>query len=264
MATQRRTRRPTGKASWPMLLLAGREKCGKTYTAAQFSGSDLVGATYFIEIGEGSADPYAGIPGADFLLVEHDGSWADILAAVEWVVEQPPAGGLPSCLIIDSMTELWGLLGDEQDSIAAKRGKSTITMDQWNSAKKRWRKVIDAARKMRGPVIMTARYNEVSVIEAGKPTERKQWKVDAEKNLAYEVDGIITWQEARQPWVQGIRTVAFDVPKGGFAPKDPPNFRLDDFFRALKIDGAERRYIARAEDPDAHTPAPDAIMEEAE
>ena len=51
--TTRRTRKPTGKASWPLVLLAGREKCGKSYTASKLSASDLIDRTLYIEIGEG-------------------------------------------------------------------------------------------------------------------------------------------------------------------------------------------------------------------
>lgn len=245
-----KTRKPTGKASWPLVLLAGREKCGKSFTASKFSGSDLVDRTFYIEIGEGSADQYGAIPGARYEIVEHDGSWSDILRAVEDAVAEP-THGKPHALILDSMTELWGLLSDEQESIARKRGKDTVTMDQWNAAKKRWRKVIDAARRNRGPVIFTARYNEVTVMRGGKPTTDKEWKIDAEKNLAYEVDAIITWKAMREPYINGVRTVAFDVPAGGFAPKDPANFDLDKFFRSLNIEGTGRVYIPRKEDPEA-------------
>lgn len=258
----RRTRKPTGKASWPLVLLAGREKCGKSFTASKFSGSDLIDRTFYIEIGEGSADQYGAIPGARYEIVEHDGSWADILAAVEWATEQPTPNGKPHAIVLDSMTELWGLLADEQESVAKARKKDTITVDQWNAAKKRWRKVIDAARKNKGPAIFTARYNEVTVMRNGKPTSEKEWKVDAEKNLAYEVDAIITWKQPREAFVNGIRTVKFDVPAGGFSPKDPANFELDKFFRSLDIDGADRVYIPRKEDPDAYTPAPDAVTED--
>ena len=245
-----KTRKPTGKASWPLVLLAGREKCGKSYTASKFSASDLIDRTFYIEIGEGTADQYGAIKGARYEIVEHDGSFAGILQAIEDAVAVP-IDGKPHALVIDSVSELWGLLSDEQESIARKRGKDTITMDQWNVAKKRWRQIIDAARKNRGPVIFTARYNEVTVIRNGKPTTEKEWKVDAEKNLAYEVDAIITWTKPREPFINGVRTVAFDVPQGGFAPKDPANFDLDKFFRSLNIEGGQRIYIPRKEDPNA-------------
>ena len=98
-------------------------------------------------------------------------------------------------------------------------------------------------------------------MKGGKPTTDKEWKVDAEKNLAYEVDAIITWKAPREPHIDGVRTVAFDVPAGGFSPRDPANFDLDKFFRSLNIDGAGRVYIPRNEDENAYNPAPEALID---
>jgi len=245
-----------------MILLAGVEKSGKTYACAAFSASDLVDRTFYIEVGEGTADQYGALPGARFEMVEHDGSWAGILAACEAAVSEPVTGK-PHAIILDSASELWGLLSDEQASIAVKRGKDTITMDQWNAAKKRWRKVIDTLRRNRGPVFITARYEQVTVMKNGKPTTDKVWKVRAEKDLGFEVDGIITMTEPRKPFIAGVRTIAFNVPAGGFAPKDPEHFDLDQFLRKLNIDDtAERVYIPRKEDPDAYRPSPDAVADD--
>lgn len=255
-----RTRKPTGKAPWPMLLLAGVEKSGKSYAAAAFSASDLIDRTLYIEVGEGAADQYGAIPGARYEIVEHDGSWAGILAACEAAVSEPAPNGRPHAIVVDSMTELWGLLCDEQQSIATKRGKGTVTMDQWNAAKKRWRKIIDTLRSHKGPVILTARMDLVTVMDAhGKPTTEKQWKVRAEKDLPFEVDGIIELKEARKPVVTGVRTVAFEVPAEGITPRNQAAFDLDGFIRSLNIDGAERIHIPRKEDPDAYQPAPEAL-----
>jgi len=265
-----KTRKPTGKASWPMILLAGVEKSGKTYACAAFSKSDLVDRTFYIEVGEGTADQYGALPGARFEMVEHDGSWKSILEACEAAVSEPITDK-PHAIILDSASELWGLLCNEQESIAATRGKETITMDQWGTAKKRWRKVIDTLRRNKGPVFITARYELVTVVEGGKPKTVdgtrngipvKAWKVRAEKDLGFEVDGIITMTEPRKPYIAGIRTIAFNVPAGGFAPKDPEHFDLDGFLRGLKIDGAERNYIPRKEDPDAYQPAAGAVTAE--
>ena len=246
-----RTRKPTGKAPWPMLLIAGVQKSGKSYACAAFSASDLIDRTFYIEVGEGSADQYGALPGARYEIVEHDGSYAGILAACESAVAEP-ARGRPHAIVLDSASELWGLLSDEQQSIASKRGKGTITMDQWNAAKKRWRKIIDTLRAHTGPVILTARYDEVTVMKDGKPTTDKAWKVRAEKDLPYEVDGVIELREPRRPVVTGVRTVAFNVPAGGIVPKDQAGFNLDGFLRSLNIDGGSRVYIPRKEDPDAY------------
>ena len=95
------------------------------------------------------------------------------------------------------------------------------------------------------------RYDEVTVMRQGKPTTEKTWKVRAEKDLPFEVDGIIELREARKPVVTGVRTIAFNVPAGGIVPRDQAAFDLDGFLRSLNIDGGDRVYIARKEDPDA-------------
>lgn len=260
--TRLKTRRPTGLAPWPMILLAGVEKSGKSYACAAFSASDLIDRTLYIEVGEGAADQYGAIPGARYEIVEHDGSYPGILEAVEAAVAEPD-NGRPNAIVIDSMTELWGLLCDEQQTIASKRGKGVITMDQWNAAKKRWRKIIDVLRGAKGPVLLTARYEQVTVMRDGKPTAEKEWKVRAEKDLGFEVDGVITMTEPRRPFVAGMRTVAFNMPPGGMAPKNPAEFNLDAFFRSLNIDGGARTHIPRKEDPDAYgAPPADAITDD--
>lgn len=256
-----KTRKPTGKPSWPLLLLAGGEKCGKSYAAAALSASDLIDRTLWLEIGEGSADQYGALPGARYEIVEHDGSYKSMLTAAEAMVVEPrrhPHRDRPHAIVVDSMTELWDLLCSEQQAIADKRGKNTITMDQWNVAKKRWRAFVDVLRRHRGPVIMTARYEQVTVMDAkGQPTPLKEWKVRAEKNLAFEVDGTIEIPTPRRYFLNGMRSLVFQVPPGGHMPL-PEDFTLDMFLRKLGIDGneGERTYVAPVEDLTADDPDP--------
>src|SRR5690606_14747062 len=80
------TRKPSGLPSWPILLLAGREKAGKSWAAVSASASPLVGRTLYIGIGEDDPDEYSIIPGADFEIVVHDGTFPGILAAVRAAV----------------------------------------------------------------------------------------------------------------------------------------------------------------------------------
>lgn len=244
-----KTRKPTGKPSWPILLMAGGEKCGKSYAAAALSASDLIDRTFWIEVGEGSADLYGAMPGARYEIVEHDGSFPSMLAVAEAVVAQP-SNGKPHAIVVDSMTELWDLLGNEQATIAKRRNKDTITMDQWNAAKRRWRQFFDVIRRHDGPVILTARYEQVTVMEGGKPTTQKEWKVRAEKNLAFEVDGTIEIPKPRQFYLNGMRSLAMSVPVGGHMPL-PEDFTLDAFLRKLGLGPettAPRAYVAPTED----------------
>lgn len=257
-----RTRKPTGKPSWPVLLLAGGEKCGKSYAAAALSASDLIDRTLWLEIGEGSADQYGAMPGARYEIVEHDGSYPSILDAARAMVAVK-AGRKPHAIVVDSMTELWDLLCSEQQAIADRRNKRTITMDQWNAAKKRWRAFVDVLRTHHGPVILTARFEQVTVMDAnGQPTPAKEWKVRAEKNLAFEVDGTIEIPRPRQYYLNGMRSLLMSVPVGGHQPL--PDFTLDKFLRDLGIAGnaGARSYTAPKEDPAAYIePAPVSVEE---
>lgn len=239
------TRKPTGLPSWPILLLAGGEKCGKSYAAAALSASDLIDRTFWIEIGEGSADQYGALPGARYEIVAHDGTYPSMLEAAKAAVAEARKTK-PHALVVDSMTNLWDLLVREQEAIAIGRGKKVVTMDQWNTAKKRWRDFFDVLRTHDGPVIVTARYEQVTVMDAaGQPTKEKEWKVRAEKNLGFEADGIIQIPKPREFYVAGMRTLKFEVPIGGSLAL-PPTFTLDWFLRELGIAGNEgkREYTA--------------------
>lgn len=251
MAPKLVTRKPTGKPSWPILLLAGGEKCGKSYAAAALSSSSLVDRTLWMEIGEGSADQYGALPGARYEIVKHDGTYDSMLKAARAMVAEPRRGAKPHVLVVDSLTELWDLLSNEQAAIAKKRNKTVITIDQWNVAKKKWRTFFDALRVHNGPVILTARFELVTVMDAdGKPTKEKEWKVRAEKNTGYEVDGIIQIPKPREFYVAGMRTLKFEVPVGGNLAL-PEGFTLDWFLRELGIEGNEgaREYVAPTIDP---------------
>jgi hypothetical protein len=231
-----------------MLLLAGGEKAGKSYACAAFSSSQMIERTLWIEIGEGSADPYGAIPGARYEIVDHDGSYKGILQATRDAVAEP-SGSKPNAIVVDSATELWDLLCSEQQGVAMKRGKETITMDQWNVAKKRWREWLDVLRGHKGPVLITARFEQVTVVKAGKPTDEKTWKVRAEKNLGFEVDGIIEVPAPREFYLSGMRSLKFPTPPGGHLRLDPKEgFSLDWFLAQLDIRGGERSYIPLRED----------------
>lgn len=253
-----KTRKPTGKPPWPMLLLAGAEKCGKSYSAAEMSRSDLIGRTIWFEVGEGAADQYGALPGARYEIAEYDGSFQQLLAGIQEAVTLPIVNGRPNAIVIDSMTEVWELLCNEQQHAANVRRKAapgtdaTITMDQWNVAKRRWRRIIDALRLNPGPVILTARFEQVTVMDkTGKPTADKEWKIRAEKNLPFEVDGIVEIPKPRTHYLNGMRSVLINVPVGGHMPM--PDFSLDKLFRDLGLDqgNSERSYTAPKIDPNA-------------
>lgn len=244
---ERRTRKPTGKPPWPMILLAGGEKSGKSWAAAEFSASDLVGNTYYIEVGEHYADEYGAIPGVRYEIVPHDGTYRDIKAAVQWAVAQPRIDGKPNCVIFDSATLLWDMLSDEAQRTANRRWRKKnpsapepdeevqVTMDLWNIAKGRFADVMRELYQYDGPTIVTARLEQVAVVGAGgKPTNEKAWKVRAEKNLPFEVDAVIQAREPRRFIATGLRSTRFRLEPG--EQMAMPGFTLDAFLRKLGHD----------------------------
>lgn len=227
------TRKPSGHASWPITLLAGVEKSGKTYAAAEASGSDLIGSTFWIGVGEDDPDEYGAIPGADFDIVLHDGTYRGILAAVTDAVAQPKTDGRPNLIVLDSGGRVWALLSDQAQATANERAKrknrnvgddgAQITMDLWNTAKQRWGHILDTLRSHDGPVVITARLDQVAVMDDnGQPTKDKHWKVQAEKNLPFEVGVIVELRAFGEAYLTGVRSLRFK-------PKPNEYVRLDDF-----------------------------------
>lgn len=220
------TRQPTGLPAWPIGLLAGVEKSGKSWKAAQASASDMVHRTFWIGVGEDDPDEYGILPGVRFEIVQHDGTYRGILNAILGAAAQPPGpNGEPNLIVLDSITRLWTLLVDNiqetANERARKRGREIPddgirpSMDLWNIAKDRWGHVIDALRAHQGPSLVTSRLELVTVMENGEPTRDKWWKVLAEKNLPNEV-GFIVQMRACYPehddHLAGVRSARYTHP----------------------------------------------------
>jgi hypothetical protein len=254
------TRRPTGKPPHPLMLIAGVEKAGKSYSAALLSASDLVDRTFYIELGEGAADQYGAIPGVRYEIVPHDGSYEDIARVILAATQQPRENGKPHAIIVDSVTELWDMIGDEQQMKANQRAiaraieqkkpeptdEAQITMDLWNVAKRKWRRIIDMLRVYDGPVALLARMELVTVMQNGKPTTDREWKIRAEKNLPFECDLIVKMYAPQAAKLSGVRSTRLQVPPGAELPL--PSFTIDGLLRRMGLDGtvatAPRSYIA--------------------
>ncbi|PRQ11763.1 hypothetical protein C1Y63_04965 [Corynebacterium sp. 13CS0277] len=220
----RTVRKPTGQVHWPIILLAGIEGSGKTWAAAQATGGKNVGDAYFIEVGESSADEYAAVPGANYSIVEHDGSFDDILAATEWAAAQPAPEGRYNMLIIDSVTEVWTLLSDEAQHMANRRrykgrgstGDAQITMDLWNTAKARIIQLWQACRKFPGPVIVTARLENVTIVSSdGKPTGEREWKVRCQKDTPFYAQAIVQARRPQEFTLTKIASTRLQLAPGG-------------------------------------------------
>lgn len=226
--TEFTTRRPTGLPAWPIALIAGVEKSGKTWRAVEASASKMIHRTFWVGVGEDDPDEYGILPGADFEIVAHDGTYRGILTALTQAAAQESPEGQPNLIVLDSATRLWALLVDSIQETANERWKRKNqgkelpddgirpSMDLWNLAKDRWGHILDALRNHQGPSLITSRLELVTVMDdSGNPTKEKWWKVGAEKNLAYEV-GLIIQMRASYPesdtHLTGVKSARFNHP----------------------------------------------------
>jgi hypothetical protein len=254
-----KSRKPTGMPSWPLILLAGKEGAGKSWAAATASASPMVGRTFWIGIGEDDPDEYGIIPGANFEIVVHDGSYTDILKSVRDAVAEP-AGDLPNMLVIDSMSRLWNQITDNAQSVANRRAKGrknpngdyTISPDLWNVAAGQWKDVMDAVRSHQGPVILTARLEQVMVMENGQPTNDKVWKVLGHKSLPFDVGVLIEMHERGHFLMTKAKSARLQVEK----PVLAPGFTVEALWGRLGIDG--EAHVAARQHSDAATEREDA------
>jgi len=243
-------REPTGKPTWPILLIAGGEKAGKSYASAQASASDLIGQTYWIGVGEDDPDEYGAIPGARFLIAKHDGTHQSILTALREASAQPRIDGKPNLLVVDSGTRVWEMLSDEAQERANMRAKkaaqkwnkpfdpdaeATIGPDLWNRATGRWQDVMEILRNHDGPSIITARLDIVTIMDdKGQPTKEKTSKVKAQKSLPFDVGGIVEMPERGKAFISGIRSLKLDLPVG--EKHQVKDFTVDWLWRKLGLD----------------------------
>lgn len=251
-----RTRPPTGAVPWPLILIEGPEKSGKSWAAAELSASEKVGQTYWIDIGEGAADEYGAIPGARYLVVEHDGSFNEILSAVEQIkalAQQAQDGNEPPVvLVIDSGTAEWELLKDlasvrasTSDSNRARlkrdpNAEVRVPMNLWNDATAKHRKLMTLLLTFPGIAVMTARGKEVAAMEDGKPVEgAKEYKVEGHKTLGFDATVWVRLSRDHAPVVVGCRSVHHGIRPGVDEAKPIQDFSLGWLvFDFLKCDPA--------------------------
>jgi len=267
-----RTRKPTGIVPWPLILIEGGEKAGKSWAAAELSASPKVGTTYWVDLGEGSADEYGAVPGARYEVVEHDGSWGQILGSVEAVrdlaAKAQANGEPPVVLVIDSMTAEWDLHKDYAAGIAKerlrKKGRAVaedaevkISMDLWNDATARHKRLMTLLMTFPGIVVVTARGKEVAAMDdSGRPVEgSKEYKVEGQKNLAFDATVWIRVSRDHPPLVVGARSVHAGVRPGVDKPRPAPGLTLErvvfDILRCNPVEAHVRDLVQpQGEEPE--------------
>lgn len=252
-----KSRKPTGRVPWPLILVEGGEKAGKSWACAELSASDKVGQTYWLDLAEGAADEYGAIPGTRYEVLVHDGTWRSIMEQVEAVREEAERvakrGEPPVVLVIDSMTAEWELLKDWAASRAKDRLRRrkkavpedeelTITTDLWNDATARHRRLMTVLMTFPGIVAVTARGKEVAAMDsAGRPIPNsREYKVEGQKTLAFDATVWLRVSRDHPPTVVGCRSVHARIRHGVDDARTVPGLTLEKLiFDVLKCDPAE-------------------------
>lgn len=222
---QLKTRQPTGEIGLPLILLAGGEKAGKSLVPVVLSRSERVGMTYWIDLGEGAADEYASLPESRYLVIDHDGTYRDILEQVTAVWHEAQraheAGEPPVVLVVDSASAEWTMLVNWTNDRArrSRAGQRTLAQDPdaevdptpnlWNDANKRHYRLMNLLMTFPGIAIVTARGKEVTEFDSsGTPTKNKLRAPEGQKGLAHDVDCWIWMErEPRTAELMGVRSL---------------------------------------------------------
>lgn len=245
-----KTRRPTGKPGWPIILLAGIEKAGKTYAAAVATASKATQGGYWISFGEAAPEEYDEL--GRFEIVQHESTYRDLLRAIDDV----NAVEGTHVLVIDSMSRVWDMLKDETQESAwrraaekAKRSNQRFdkladevkpSMDLWNLAAQRWQHIMAAIREHKGPVILTARLDEVNVIgPRDQPTGEKAWSIQGHKSLPFDVTAIVEMRAYRTALIRGVRSLRWKAGPDELVPMK--DFTVEKLWVALGIESAEHQ-----------------------
>ena len=246
MTKQFHTRKPSGIQSSPVILLAGVAGAGKTWAAVEATAVPEVDRAFFIEIGEGVADAYGAVPGADFEIIEHDGSIGQIRDAIRWASEQPAEPEKYNMLILDSLTEVWDLLKDNASATMMERvrrkqrrlngGEPRPDMDLWNKAGEVSDGIMRQLLDFPGPVICTARLDEVTEInDSGRPSGAKDWKIQVNKKVPFRVSAVV---QARSPRTWHLEKIVSTNPNLQIQPgelKLLPDFTVAKLMEAMQV-----------------------------
>lgn len=287
-----RSRKPTGKPTNPIILVSGEDLSGKTFASLLLTASPRIGQSWMMQLGEVDGDPYGAIEDDQgrpvrFTLVEHDGTWADIMAAATQIRDAAlaavTAGEKTPVWIFDSTSKEWELLTRYAENRARKspRNKKELATDpdadikvahlQWNAANRRHRDFMAIVTSFPGIVILTARGKMTSVIGPnGQPTEgQKEYTIEANKSLGHQVTAHVRLSKDEPPTIIGIR-----LAKGGIIPGvDRPmviDGRRDPRFKDVKFSLEWLIFDVLKFDPDNSTtravtePVPDSDPDDAE
>jgi hypothetical protein len=230
-----RTRPPTGEVAWPIVLVEGAEKVGKTYETAALTADKRIGRAFWFDLGEGSADEYG--PIGNYEVVEHDGTFTDFITSLRLACAEPRIDDKPNVVAIDSGTVLWEALKDWA-GMRARRSKKNrqiladdpdaeinVSSTYWNDANDRWGQMIHILRRFDGIAVIICRGKEVSKMgRDGNPVAGEtEYRIEAQKALPNNVTAIVRVEAVKRLRLTGARSIHVEVPRQGIAlPEDAP------------------------------------------
>lgn len=222
-----RTRKPTGRVAYPVIVIEGGEKVGKTYESLRLSASEKVGRTFVFDLGEGSADEYAAL--GPYEVVDHDGTFTDLLGQLKLACAEPTVDEKPNVIVFDSGTVLWESIKDWADA-RARRGKKakdllrndpdadvSIPMNIWTDAGDRWGQFMHTLRYWDGIAVIICRGKEVAKVgRDGQPIAgQTDYKVEAHKSTLFQVQAHVRMDAPKKARLMSVRSLHAEVPSGG-------------------------------------------------
>lgn len=240
-----RTSKPSGVTPYPTTLIAGAKGSGKTYQLVQASASALVDRSFILTLGEERPDAFTAIPGTDFEMVDHDGTVEGILDQVREVRGVARRDDRPHYFAFDGISAFHHLLLDQAQAAAnrraqaaAQRARSAVTAgnvrlegQDWDAIRRDWNTLLNLLRTMDGPVGLAARLEERTATLNGVETVEKVWRVDADKNLPYEVTAVVEMSRRGE-----FTLTKYNDPQAAFAGARPWNdFTMDALWRDMGI-----------------------------
>lgn len=214
-----RTRPPTGQVAFPLILVEGEEKAGKSYAALQLSASPRVGRTFVLDLMDGTADEYAEL--GPYEVLEHDGTHRSMVEQIREACAVPSDPEKPNVVIADCGTPYWQMLVEWANARAlrSKDGRKRladdpdaevpIPMNIWNDVAARWAELALPLKRFPGIGIITAQGKEVSAIDAnGRPIPKtKEWKVVAHSSLPAIVSAWVRLERPHKAKLIGVRSL---------------------------------------------------------
>lgn len=211
-----RTRRPTATPTWPRVLLSGEPGTDGAWMAAELTGDTRLAASYWLEFGEANADLYAQADGADYEVIDHDGTWLDMYEQLSLARETAHAADVPVALIVTSLSGVRSVLNNAAN-VKGRRRQASALMDRGlNPADAysseaaveigpdirtlmtaRHQQLIEVIRTWPGPVVMTARETR---------TPDGQWVLKAHDQIGFDVTAWVRLTRDDEPEIVVLDT----------------------------------------------------------